>query len=338
MVRNSVGLFSGHISGVELPISLSAQTLKIPGIAAVLKRTEHRGLLQHETRFSAVILVAGVWAEEAANTALEKKIVLGKAPGPGQSEILLSQAMAKDLGLAPGDIVNFRATPDDAAVKLVVTGVYHTGIEQLDRALAFIPENILPESGTWSAAVFLKDGVEPGDIVAQYKAYTGQGGRFETWAELMPDLRQLIELNYVSMTLVTCIVFALVALGVASAFVIFILKNLREFGIVKAMGVGPWENTFLIAMEVLLLNFFASSAGLLLGVVAVGLVANTGIDMSALTSHNRYFAVSGLVIPRLTAYSLGLPPAVALLFSLSAAIWPALLVVRSKTSDILRAV
>jgi hypothetical protein len=65
-------------------------------------------------------------------------------------------------------------------------------------------------------------------------------------------------------------------------------------------------------------------------------VSNTGIDLTAFTSHNRYFAVSGIVIPRLTVYSLWAPPVVAFCFGLMASIWPAVLVVRSKTADILR--
>ena len=43
-----------------------------------------------------------------------------------------------------------------------------------------------------------------------------------------------------------------------------------------------------------------------------------------------------MIYPRLTDFSLWSPPALALVFSLGAAIWPALLVARKKAADILK--
>jgi len=40
----------------------------------------------------------------------------------------------------------------------------------------------------------------------------------------MPDLKQLIDLNYISMSIVILLVFGVVSLGIACAFVIVILK------------------------------------------------------------------------------------------------------------------
>ena len=153
---------------------------------------------------------------------------------------------------------------------------------------------------------------------------------------MMPDLLQLIDLNYISMGVVTFLVFGVVSLGIACAFVIFILKNLREYGIMKAMGTTPQEIAYLIVIEVILMNLVASSLGVLIGVLLVFIANHSGIDLTYFTSHNRYFVVSGVVFPRLTFFSLCLPPILALFFSLVSAIWPAAIVSRKKTADILR--
>ena len=139
------------------------------------------------------------------------------------------------------------------------------------------------------------------------------------------------------MAIVIVLVFGVVAIGIACSFVIFIIRNLREYGILKAMGVYPREIAGLIVAKVLLLNLLACTVGILTGVLAVVAVSQAGgIDISAFTSHNQYFAVSGVIVPRLTGFSLWLPPATALLFGLLAAIWPAGVVVRRKPADILR--
>jgi len=337
MVRNSVSLYSGHVSGFDLAADLEPASLKRKGVAEVVKRVESQGLLQQDSRVERITLVTSEPAEEIRSTALWQKIVAGRYPRAGEAEILISRYLAERLQVGPGDEVRFRQNLDSPSTTLLVSGVYHTGVEKLDRSLAFCPRQIIAGAPAgWSAAIFLHDGADPADIVAQYHRLLGESVNFKTWQELMPDLRQLIDLNYVSMSIVIFIVFGLVALGVSSAFVIFILKNLREYGIVKAMGVTPLEISFLIATEVGMMSFVASCGGVALGVLVTYLVSITGIDLTAFTSHNRYFAVSGMVIPRLTVYSLWAPPLIALCFGLAASIWPAVLVVRSKTADILR--
>lgn len=339
MVRNSVSLYSGHVSGFELAKDLEPASLMSEGVVAVVKRVESQGLLQQNDYLERITLVASDPAEETGNTALWRKIVGGKYPRTGKAEILVSQYLAERLQLSPGDQVHFRTDMDSPPTALVVTGVYRTGVEKLDRSLAFVPlEIVAGASDGWSAAIFLHDGIEPESVVSQYRRHFGESGNFRTWRELMPDLRQLIDLNYASMSIVMFIVFGLVALGVSSAFVIFILKNLREYGVVKAMGVTPLEISFLITAEVGMMIFVAACGGVALGAVVTCLVGSTGIDLTAFTSHNRYFAVSGIVIPRLTLYSLWAPPMLALCFGLVASIWPAVLVVRSRTADILRGI
>jgi ABC-type lipoprotein release transport system permease subunit len=337
MVRNSVSLYSGHVSGFDMAMDLEPTTLERKGVAAVVRRVESPGLLQQNSRVVRFSLGSSDPADEIRSTALWRKLVAGSYPRTGEAEILLSRYLAERLRVKPGDQLNFRQNLDSPPTSLRVAGVYHTGVERLDRNLVFCPLQIIAGNPAgWSAAVFLHDGADPDDIVSQYRGLLGESANFKTWHELMPDLRQLIDLNYVSMSLVIFIVFGLVALGVSSAFVIFILKNLREYGIVKAMGVTPLEIGFLIATEVGVLSLAASCGGVALGVIVTWLVSNTGIDLTAFTSHNRYFAVSGIVIPRLTVYSLWAPPVVAFCFGLMASIWPAVLVVRSKTADILR--
>ena len=339
MVRNSVSLYSGHVSGFDLAMDLQPSSLMRKGVIAVVKRVESQGLLQQSERFERITLVASDPSAEISSTALWRKIVAGSYPQTGKAEILVSQYLAERLLLKPGGQVHFRQNLDSPSATLVVAGVYRTGVEKLDRSLVFIPQEIIPgASARWTAAIFLRDGVEPRDIVMQYSGHFGEPANFRTWQELMPDLSQLIDLNYVSMSIVIFIVFGLVALGVSSAFVIFILKNLREYGIVKAMGVTPLEISFLIATEVGMMVFVAACGGVALGIVVTYLVGIWGIDLTAFTSHNRYFAVSGLVIPRLTGYSLWAPPIIAFCFGLAASIWPAILVVRSKTADILRGI
>ncbi len=72
--------------------------------------------------------------------------------------------------------------------------------------------------------------------------------------------------------------------------------------------------------------------------LTVAAFAHIGIDISAFTSHNQYFAVSGMLYPRLTGPALFAPPGVAMVFGLVAAIWPIVYINRKDPADILRSV
>jgi len=340
MLQNSVGLFSGHITGTGLPADLAPGDLKVPGVSGVLKRVYMPGVLSNG-RLDQSLTLCGVDPErESALTALDRKTVEGHYPRSGRSELFISSALADDLGAGTGDALQFTSPAWPESLQLTVSGIYETGIDALDRDIAFCPLGALPAADVpWSAAVFLERGASPRRIVDAYRQKWPGTGRFESWETLMPDLRQLIDLQYFSMGIVIVLVFGVVSVGIACIFIIFILKNLREYGIMKAMGVSAREMTFLIVTKVALMNTLACGAGLVIGVLAVwGVAAAGGIDITGFTSHNRYFAVSGIISPRLTVFSLLAPPAAAVVFGLAAAVWPAALVARRKASDIIRMV
>ena len=340
MIRNSVSLYSGHVTGFDLPVSLKKDTLNIKGVADILVRTPSHGLLTSRDLFETATLIGIDPAAESRRTAIHKKITAGRFPRNNEQSILLSQPLAESLKVRVGDTLAFKSGVGSAGIRFMISGIYRTGIDQLDRGIAFCPSGAFPAaSPSWTAAVFLDDGVDPGAVIAAYRRILSRDFQFKSWEDLMPDLAQLIDLNYLSMGIVTALVFGIVSLGIACAFVIFILKNLRQFGIMKAMGVTNREMTLLIIIEIVVMNLAASCIGILAGVLAVFITNEAGgLDLTAFTSHNRYFAVSGVIFPRMTFFSLYSPPKASFLFCLFAATWPAVLIVRKKAADILRIV
>lgn len=340
MVRNTVGLFSGHVSADDLPPSLQTEDLMVQGVDAVLKRIYLHGALSGGGFSQPLVLCGFDPLRESRFTALKKKIIKGRYPLSGKWEILISRNIAETCGVRVGDYLHFSLLSNGSSFDFSVSGIYQTGLDALDRGIAFIPLDMAPLKGTrWSAAVFLKAGIASDTIIDIYRERLPEARRFESWASRMPDLRQLIDLESISMVIVILLVFGVVAIGIACSFVIFIIRNMREYGIMKAMGVSTMEMSVLIVAKVVLMNLIGCGAGLLIGVFAVlGTAQWGGIDITAFTSHNRYFSVSGVIYPRLTAFSLWAPPAASLLFGLVAAVWPAALVARKKAADILRLV
>ncbi|MFC1580467.1 ABC transporter permease [Thermodesulfobacteriota bacterium] len=339
MIRNSVGLFSGHITGLNLKPALTPAQFEVTGTKAVLKRIPLRGRLSSDQGSESITLLGVDPNAEMKATALWKKTVAGQYLSNKPQSIYLGQRMAQTLGADVGSWIQFTPDAGGGPIRFTVCGLYKTGLDTLDRDTAFCSNRALVGRETiWGAAVFLKDGYDTENFIKEYQRFSPPGSIFKSWKEMMPDLVQLINLNYISMSIVMVLVFGVVALGISCAFIIFILRNLREYGIMKAMGVSPREMGLLITSEVLLMSLSACVIGMLLGALAVMIWGNIGVDLTAFTSQNRYFAVSGVIFPRLTTYSLFVPPALSLFFGLLAAVWPVVLVIRKKPADILRIV
>lgn len=337
MILNSTGLYSGQITGAHLSLTLTPDTFRVEGVSDVLQRFQLHGSLDAHGKREALTLVAVNPDQELKQTRLWKKITTGRYLLENKAEILLPQAAADKMEVHPGETVIFRS--GSSVYPLVVSGIFKTGIDRLDNGIAFCPVSILSGLPThWDCAVFLNPGADMKKIMASYSRKADPPAEFKTWEALMPDLVQLIELNRISMGFVMVLVLGVVSFGTACAFAIFIISSIREYGVMKSMGVTPAETTLLIFSEVILMNFVASLAGAMAGLLAVSIVGSTGIDLSGFTSHNQYFVVSGLIIPRLTTFSLVLPPVLAVSFCLLAAVWPTWIVIRQRPSDILRSI
>ncbi|MCD4744367.1 MAG: FtsX-like permease family protein, partial [Desulfobacteraceae bacterium] len=320
--------------------------LAIKGVANVLRRVQVPGFVYFKDKIDRITLIGIEPAQEKKTSAFWKKNIKGRFIKEGTKEIFISEPLARRLDAGIGDVLSFSLkpllVPESKKRQFMVVGIYKTGISQLDTGISFCDAGALEngavegKQSSWNAAVFLHDGFDMDMILQEYRNKNLDHINFKTWKQLMPDLEQLVALNYFSMSIVIIIVFIIVSLGITSAFSIFILKSIREYGIMKVMGMTPKETISLLCWEVFLINIAASAIGIILGAVIVFVFQKIGIDLSAYTSHNQYFIVSGVIYPRLTLYSLCLPPLSALLFSFPAAIWPAATVIKKNAAQILR--
>ena len=338
MIRNSTGLFSGQVAASRIDNGEDARLLAVSGVERVLPRVHRQVLLRHGERMEPVQLIGVDPAEEMRATALWRKTVAGRYLEPGERALFINQETARRLGVDAGALVSLETGPDGETMRCTVVGLYKTGISQLDQGMAFIPLDAMPEAGgERTAAIFLRPGTDEARVVTSFRQLL-PNANFIAWPEFMPDLKQLIDLDGLCMALVIVLVFAIVSVGIACAFLLFALKNLREHGIMKAMGITAGETALLLTSQIELLTVSAAVAGGLLGALITVITARTGIDIGAFTSHNQYFSVSGIIYPRLTVPALVASPLAAVLFGLVAAVWPSLYLAHKSPADILRGI
>jgi ABC-type lipoprotein release transport system permease subunit len=137
MVRNSVGLYSGHISAEHLPQGLSREQLRVAGVEGVLFRRSVPVWLGHERNLEAAVLTGVEPAEERRLTALWKKTSRGRYLQQGDRALFLSENVAQRLGVSAGGRVQVGRAPGEWTGSLKLCGLYRTGISALDLGMAF---------------------------------------------------------------------------------------------------------------------------------------------------------------------------------------------------------
>ncbi|MBN2053574.1 ABC transporter permease, partial [bacterium] len=107
---------------------------------------------------------------------------------------------------------------------------------------------------------------DPDQVAAALRTFlSGRGLEVMTWMEMEPLLVQMTVLFSQSSFLLFLIIFIAMAFVIANSFLMAVMERIREFGLMKAMGVRPRQLVSLILLESFMLAFIGNGLGLAIG-------------------------------------------------------------------------
>jgi len=319
------------------------RALTAAGAGAFSRRLKAPALLLAGPRSSTVLLSGVDPAAEPRVTLIADRITAG-AYLDGKPGVVLGEALAESLGVSAGGEVTLMVQGvfgRPATGRFPVVGLYRTALASFDRSHVFMPlgavQGLLQaEDVVTEIAVRTPFGAE-GKLAARLRSELPSDlYQVRTWQELAPDVVQLIELNDATMRLLILIVFAIVALGITNTMTMAVFERFRELGVLTAIGTRPSRIVALIVLESSFLGLFASLVGSLLGVAACAWLGRHGIDLTTLTSANKYFATSHVLKAHLLPGDLLSANAVTLVTALLAGIYPAWKAARLQPAEAIR--
>jgi lipoprotein-releasing system permease protein len=218
-------------------------------------------------------------------TAAYLKASSGEARLEKSNEILLGEALAKDLGAKVGDAVSVVTTRsssfagDSSLVPKVsvfrVRGIVSAGYRQLDALWAFIPLKAgdrLFAAGNSRSIVGIKVADPYGDLererTAVQSALSIDWGVL-TWPEVERNVFKSFSTTRALLLLVMALAVAVAAINVSSALVMLVLERRRDIAILKSAGASPG----FIGRVFLLAGLGIGGLGTILGIAAGSLVA-----------------------------------------------------------------
>jgi len=209
--------------------------------------------------------------------------------------VVLGSGVAERLKLRIGSKVVLRAggAHGEAIERLGrVRGIFHTGLDSLDDFVMVsgldFTRALLPGDGARARAltrlaVFLDDPEQTSPVLEALRGgELPTGVRAHSWQEMMPELVNFIILDDFGNYIWLMILGIVVVFGILNTMLMSVLDRVREFGLVRALGLRPMEMLRLVLVETVLLAVLATTVGWILGALGHWYLAAEGLDLSAL--------------------------------------------------------
>lgn len=230
---------------------------------------------------------------EAKVTLLWEHVRKGKWLDPKDPDgVVIGRKLAKTLGVKVGDevvVVGQAADGSTANALYRVRGVLASISDSLDRGGFFMTEDafrsllVVPE-GAHEVVAVRADRTHSLDAAITMAKASLPKLEVKGWREIQPVFAKMFETTFASQAFMLLITYAAVAMVVLNATLMSVFERVREFGVMRALGVTPFG-----VMQVVLLEVLTQASLAIVLAAAGGYGLSTyfethGIDLSGLTN------------------------------------------------------
>lgn len=234
--------------------TLISKIKTVPGITRVQRVSEKMGILKTNDAFQ-TILLKGVGAD-FDTTFLRQCVIEGRLPRfakeGGTDEVMISQQVARTLGLKRGDRVYAYFVSDAIRLRrFTIVGIYATNLSQFDERMIWTDRHTVNKLNDWdpeqssALEIFLTEPEKTDVVQADINRLVGgmddgRGGVYDTMS-LSENPTTAAVMQWLSLLDFNVLVILALMLGVAgfttiSGLLILVLERTRTIGILKSLG------------------------------------------------------------------------------------------------------
>ncbi len=223
----------------------------------------------------------------------EYKVLVGRAllnkfeTEPGKKLVLMSQDTGNEI----------------ASRAFRIVGVYRAEMEETEKRFVFVEKQSaagmlkLPESAVSEISIMLPDRRRVPEVTAKLQAAMPEEIEVKTWRELLPIVQAYIDIMNGFISLWYVVVFIAMAFGIVNTLLMAIHERMREFGILKAVGMKSHIMIGGVLTESALLLVMGTLIGNLLSWPILWLWADRGLDISAMAAGAEYAGMARVIYP-----------------------------------------
>jgi putative ABC transport system permease protein len=310
-------------------------------VVAVFPQVNLGGLAQSASS-SIPVRIAGVDpALERDVSFFADKVVEGRYLEPGDRlEAIVGVGVAERLRLELGSRLVLMAAGAGGELEsqlVLVTGLFRTGVPEVDRGVVQIPISTAREwlevgDDATSMSVILTSDDRTGEIATSIRERLQEGGvdtdriAVRPWWEAMPDLYAGLRADAVQTYVMLVILLGIVALAVVNSILMAVLNRTREFGVMRALGLNRGSVGAMVMVEGVILTVASGLAGMLLGLVVSLGIFRDGVDISWLFGGDLAFAgaiVDPVISPAVLAVDVVAILSIVMAIGILATLYPA---------------
>jgi ABC-type lipoprotein release transport system permease subunit len=310
------------------------------------------GLVSATHQSAGAQLLGVVPDQEQKITVLQTRMVKGNyLTGRMPKGVVMGDKLAATIGVEVGsEIVLLTPAADGSTGNdlYTVTGMFHTGLADMDRGLVLMSLASLQELLRLPPGRIHEVGIKLHDITAatttaaalEVQLSKNFPVRVRAWPELAPELSDYVQFNRRVTFILFFIFFLLAVMGIVNTMLMAIIERTRELGMLMAVGMRPVQVVGLIVAEAASLAGASLVLGGALGVPLLWYLQVHGLNMGG---NRGAVSLAGVVVGPLwygrqdfIAYAqaaLGLA-----VTALVSALYPALRAARFRPTEALRKV
>ncbi|PKN24100.1 MAG: hypothetical protein CVU65_12740 [Deltaproteobacteria bacterium HGW-Deltaproteobacteria-22] len=258
--------------------------------------------------------------------------------------VVIGETLARRLGIRLHDRVGLdvfdaEGVPRDFWGRVV--GVLSTQVPELDAQAAFVPLAwaveqlgfVSPDGRprVHELAILLEHAADLPPASAHLRRILPPELVLRTWNQLAPGMQSAVAFQEGLVFMILSIVILMAMLGTLNSFLMSILERTWEFGVLKAIGLGPGALFGMILLEATVVSSAALAVGTTLGWLLCSHLSTTGLDLSFFFADG--FTFAGVLLrpvwhAELVWQTIVVPAALLWTAAVGAALWPAWRVAR----------
>jgi len=285
MIQNVAKFFAGYIqihkkgywddkvldNSFELDSSLVHQISRIEGVTEVVPRLESFALASYQSQTRGTLIMGFDTHAEKSLTALNEKIVEGKYLDDPDSSVLVAQGLAEYLKVSVGDtlvLIGQGYHGINAVGKYAIKGIIKFPAPEMNSQFVGMTlgqaQWFYGASNKFTALALVLDDAGSLDRVQEQVAGMIDTDNLEVmnWKEMMPDIVQQIQLDYISGQVMLWILYAVVGFGIFGTFLMMTNERRYEMGIMIAVGLRKIKMQFIMGLELLMMGITGTLAGI----------------------------------------------------------------------------
>jgi ABC-type lipoprotein release transport system permease subunit len=209
-----------------------------------------------------------------------------------------------------------------------IIGIYRAEMEATEKQFVFVTmsaaqEMLKLQDGISEIAILLPVHGEADRVANALKAELPSRYAIHTWQELQPMVTGILNMYDFFIFIWFLVVFIAMGFGIVNTTLMAVFERIREFGLLKALGMKPRWIINEVLIESLYLLILGMVIGNALGFVSVFALSVKGIDLSALAAGMEYWGMSRVIYPSILGQDVIMANLVVFILGLVVSLYPA---------------